>query len=233
MTDLNQTLIDVPDKEDKQMITPEKKENADDDTTFPCDRCDRTFPKKFGRALHLSKIHNIKTINYTPGIVRQNSKKYMEIRLSLKCTLCSFISKSKPNLIKHIDIQHKDMRDANLPEAKKRQHKSYNCPECNLTLDNKSKMDKHLKDHSDGKTLSPERKVAKMNHNKVKEDDNNEVEEKKKELENLQDLLLQTGKEKEEINMRLSKSNEKSLYLEKTNEALTKEINYLKVEGQK
>ena len=83
------------------------------------------------------------------------------------------------------------------------------------------------------KTLSPEQKVAKMNHNKAKEDDNNEVEEKKKELENLQDLLLQTGKEKEEINMRLSKSNEKSLYLEKTNEALTKEINYLKVEGQK
>ena len=162
MADLNQTLIDVPDMEDKKIITPEKKENTDDDTTFPCDRCDRTFLKKFGRALHLSKMHNIKTINYTPGIVRQNSKKHMEIRLSLKCTLCSFISKSKPNLKKHIDIHHKDkMAAADLPEAKKRQHKSYNCPECNLTFDNKSKMDKHLKDHSDGKTLSPEQKSCK------------------------------------------------------------------------
>ena len=171
-------------------------------TSFPCDKCERIFPKKQARALHLSRAHNIKKINYTPGIVRQNSKKHMEIRLSLKCTLCNFISKSKPTLKKHIDIHHKDMMTVDLPESKKRQHKSYNCPECNLTFDNEYKMNNHLKEHVSGKTLSQERKVAKMNHNKVKEEDPKEVEEKKKELENLQDLLLQTGKEKEEVNKR-------------------------------
>ena len=75
MTDLNQTLIDVSLNEDKQINTPNKKENKDNDTSFPCDRCERIFKKKQARALHLSKSHNIKTINYTPGIVRQNSKK--------------------------------------------------------------------------------------------------------------------------------------------------------------
>ena len=119
------------------------------------------------------------------------------------------------------------------PEAKKRQHNSFNCPECNLTFDTKYKMNKHLREHNDGKTLSPERKIAKMNHHKGNEEDPKEVEEKKKELENLQDLLLQTGKEKEEFNIRLSKSNENVLCLEKANEALTKEINYMKVESQK
>ena len=238
MANLNQTLIDVSEKEEKQINTPDKNENKDD-TSFPCDMCDRIFPKKFARALHLSKTHNIKTINYTPGIVRQNSKKHMEIRQSLKCTLCSFISKSKPTLKRHIEIHHKDKTAVFLSEPKKRQHKTYNCPQCNLTFDSKYKMDKHMKEHSDGKTLSPERKIPKMNHNKVKEEDPKEVEriqlnaeEKKKELENLQDLLLQTGKEKDELNVRLSKSNEKGLLLEKANEELTKETNYLKAENQ-
>ena len=35
MTDLNQTLIDVSLNEDKQINTPNKKENKDDDTSFP------------------------------------------------------------------------------------------------------------------------------------------------------------------------------------------------------
>ena len=121
----------------------------------------------------------------------------------------------------------------------KRQHTSYNGPQCNLTFDSKYKMNKHIKEHNDGKTLSPERKIAKMNHHKAKEEDPKEVEmeqinaeEKKKELINLKDLLVQTGKDKDELNGRLSKSNEKVLSLEKANEALIKKTNYLKAENQ-
>ena len=175
MENLNQTMICESEKEDKQINTPDKFENKDE-TGFPCDMCDRIFPKKQARALHLSKTHNIKTINYTPGIVRQNSKKQMEIRLSLKCTKCSFISKTKPNLKKHMDNHHKDKMAVNRLEAKKRQHTSYNCPQCNITLDSRYKMDKHIKEHNDGKTMSPERKIAKMNHYKAKEEDPTEEE---------------------------------------------------------
>ena len=230
MADLNQTLIEDSQKEEKQIKAPDIKENNDD--CFPCEKCDRVFPKKQARALHLNKAHNIKTINYTPGIVRQNSKKHMEIRLSLRCTLCSFISKTKLSLKKHIEAHHKNKTDLEIPEIKKRQHNSYNCPECNSTFHTKYNLGKHLKDQHQGKTLSPERKFAKMNHDKVKSEDNKEVE-KKKELENLQDLLVQTGKEKAEFSIRLSDCNLKVLNLEKTNEALTQENNYLKVENEK
>ena len=230
MADLNQTLVEDTQNEDKPIGTPDTKVSKDEDTSFPCEKCERIFPKKQARALHLSRAHNIKTINYTPGIVRQNSKKHMEIRLSLKCSLCSFISKTKPNLKKHIDVHHKNKIAVEVPDVKKRQHNSYNCPECNSTFDSKRKMDNHLKDQHQGKTLSPERKVAKMNHEKVKAGDE-EKEEKKKELENLQDLLVQTGKEKEEITTRLSNSNLTVLNLERANEALTQETTYLKAEN--
>ena len=156
----------------------------------------------------------------------------MEIRLSLKCSLCSFIYKTKPNLKKHIDVHHKNKIAVEVPDVKKRQHNSYNCPECNSTFDSKRKMDNHLKDQHQGKTLSPERKVAKMNHEKVKAGDE-EKDEKKKELENLQDLLVQIGKEKEEITTRLSNSNLTVLNLERANEALTQETTYLKAENEK
>ena len=70
----------------------------DDATSFPYDMCERIFPKKYGRALHQSKTHNIKTINHTPGIVRQNSKKHMEIRLSLKCTCAALYQRASQPL---------------------------------------------------------------------------------------------------------------------------------------
>ena len=47
-----------------------------------------------------------------------------------------------------------------LPEAKKRQHKSYNCPECNLTFDSKYKMNKHQKEHYDGKNIISRKKTS-------------------------------------------------------------------------
>ena len=115
-----------------------------------------------------------------------------------------------------MDNHHKDKMAVNQLEAKKRQHTSYNCPQCNLTFNSRYMMDKHIMEHHDGKTMSPKRKIAKMNHHKAKEEDPKEeereqinAEEKKKELINLQDLLLQTGKDKDELYGRLSKSNEK------------------------
>ena len=134
----------------------------------------------------------------------------------------------------------KNKKSVELIEVKKRQHTSYNCPECNSTFDSKDKMGKHLKEQHQGKILSPERKIAKMNHEKIENKDSEigevdsiNMEEKKKELENLQDLLLQTGKEKEELNIRLSNCNIKCLSLEKENATIAQERNYLKVENEK
>ena len=72
MADLNKTLIEDPPREDRNIKTPDIKQNIDDNSNFPCDKCDKVFPKKQARALHLSSTHKIKTIIYTPGIIRQN-----------------------------------------------------------------------------------------------------------------------------------------------------------------
>ena len=58
-----------------------------------------------------------------------------------------------------MDIHHKDKLTVDLSQAKKIHHKTYHCPECNLTFDNEFKIEKHLKEHVNGKTLSPERKL--------------------------------------------------------------------------
>ena len=97
---LSQPPIDESPKEDTTIAKPNIKEDIVDISGFPCEKCEKVFPKKLARALHLSKFHNIKTIDYTPGIVRQNSRKQMETRQSFKCTMCSFISKTKPNMKK-------------------------------------------------------------------------------------------------------------------------------------
>ena len=68
MANLNQTMIVESEKENKLINTPDKFENKDE-TSFPCDMC----PKIQARALHLSKTHNIKTINYTPGTNRNTT----------------------------------------------------------------------------------------------------------------------------------------------------------------
>ena len=57
--------------------------------------------------------------------------------------------------------------------------------------------------------------------------------EKNNELENLQDLLVQTGKEKDELDIKLSACNLKVHNMVTANETLTQENNYLKVENQK
>ena len=75
-----------------------------------------------------------------------------------------------------MDSHHKYKISVEQPEKKKRQHNSFNCPECNSTFDSKYKMNNHLKEQHHGKTMSPERKVAKMNHDKVKEKDPKEIE---------------------------------------------------------
>ena len=131
-----------------------------------------------------------------------------------------------------MEVHHKNKAAVEIPEIKKRQYKNYTCPECNSTFDSKYKLGTHIKNQHQGKTLSPERKNAKMNHDKVNVKDYKETE-KRKELENLQDLLVQTGKEKKYLDIRLSACNLQVYNMVKANETLTQENNYLKVENEK
>ena len=70
---------------------------------FPCDRCDKSFPNnKLAKDLHMQRIHNIKTLQSTPGPIRT--------RPSTKCNWCSYMCKTRPSMSKHIELFHKDKK---------------------------------------------------------------------------------------------------------------------------
>ena len=83
MTDLNQTLTDDSRNDDSSIDTGDLEEETNRSPSFTCEKCERIFSKKRARDLHL-RSHNIKAINYTPGIVKQKSRKQVETRLSIK-----------------------------------------------------------------------------------------------------------------------------------------------------
>ena len=181
--------------------------NNSEGNGFPCDMCDKSVPNnKSARALHMQRMHNIKTLQSTPGPVRT--------RPSTKCNWCSYICKTKPSMSKHIDLFHKDKKELFDKDKKettkqaplKRQLTSFTCSKCNSTFDNIHRMKTHFKAQHEGKhALSPERKVAKQFQEEKdnKKGDNLKQEEiiriDRNEYENLQDLLLQSGQENEKL----------------------------------
>ena len=177
---------------------------------FLCDRCDKSFPNnKSAKDLHMQRIHNIQTLQSTPGPVRT--------RPSTKCNWCSYICKTKPSMNKHIELFHKDKREHFVKDKKvtpkqaplKRQLTYFTCSKCNSTFDNNHRMKNHMKAQHEGKhTLSPERKVVKQLHEEdaTKKDNNkgynckheDTIQIDRNKYENLQDLLLQSGQENEQ-----------------------------------
>ena len=125
---------------------------------FPCDKCDRSFPnEKKAKDLHMQKVHNIKTLQSTPGPVNRNTRivdKDNRTRPTTKCTWCSYICKSKPSMNKHIELFHKYKKGRKVTPKQpsmKRQMTSFTCSTCNSTFDNKYRMKNHIKAEHEGK----------------------------------------------------------------------------------
>ena len=86
-------------------------------------------------------------------------------------------------------------------EEEKRQMKTFTRPEFNSTFVSNYRMTNHIKEHHKGRNLlSPERKSASIDIAPCKEKEKTVERETltihRGEIENLQDMLLQTGKEK-------------------------------------
>ena len=138
---------------------------------------------------------------------------------------------------RHTEMFHNNDTVGNLPKEKKRQRSSYTCLSCNSTFTSNYMRNKHVKEQHEGKNiLSPERKIAR------KDVDNEQTTEQikedivtipLKELEDLQDLLVQTGKEKEALNEKIEAINIRMYDIEKENCNLKQETKYLKSENEK
>ena len=216
MTDLNQTLVEPP--EENIQIKEATTEN-EEEVGYPCEQCDKTFPNmKAGKDLHMQRVHNIKSLQSTPGPPRrsQNENSQIITRPPIKCTLCDYVCKSKPTMKKHIEFIHKSKTAVEKQEPKKRPRASFICPACDSTFDSRYHMKNHVKkQHEDKDILSPQRKAAKtqlegdksatniINEEEVtlgrNKEQNDMVTIEKEEFENLHDLLLQTGKDKETL----------------------------------
>ena len=105
---------------------------------------------------------------------------------------------------KHVETHHKKNMTKEKPEEKKRLMKTFTCPGCNSTFVSKYRMRNHIKEQHEGRNiLSPERKSARIDINQCKEEaktvEGVTITIHREEIENLQDVLLQTGKDKEDL----------------------------------
>ena len=179
-----------------------------------------------------------KNITYTPGPVTRKLKEETKTRVSIKCDLCTFISKINPSIKKPLEIHYKTNTTKEQEEVKKTQMKSFTCPSCNSTFVSNYRMKNHIKEQHEGKNiLSPERKIARTDNNQCKEEDKN-LEEgtiliHRGKMENLQDMLLQTGKDNEDLAIKVAEGNRRMENLEKENSKLEQENRYFKAENEK
>ena len=214
MADLNATILDTNEEDEKKHEPQEVKMESEDivnNEVSPCDICKKTFEKKGQKSLHMKKMHNLKTMQYTP-IPRKVGRPASRFI----CKICKEKKKTDSELRNHMEVNHKNNSSAELQIPKKRQLHSFTCTKCNSTFDSRYKMNKHIKEQHEGKNiLSPERKVAKIDQIKdgeaevekgMKEENNNKktVTILKKEYENLHDLLVKTGREKEKLDVRVT-----------------------------
>ena len=107
MADLNVTLVEetkhqkeVPDntievKKEPELIVENEK--------FPCDKCDRIFAKLQARNLHMDKIHNIKTIKYTPFPAK---RKVGRPPTRFICDVCNVKLTTETEFKSHMMIKH-------------------------------------------------------------------------------------------------------------------------------
>ena len=95
--------------------------------------------------------------------------------------------------------------------------KTFTCPDCNSTFVSNYRMRNHIKEQHEGRNiLSPERKSARIDNEQCKEEEKSvegvTVTILREEMENLQYMLLQTGKDKEDLITKVTEGHRTLLY---------------------
>jgi hypothetical protein len=103
MVDLNVTILEghdtavEPSNENKLEVEPEKVE------TYPCEKCEKVFPKLGRKSLHMRKAHNINTLQYTPA---PGNRKVGRPPYRFTCDLCKEKKKTEKELTSHMTLKH-------------------------------------------------------------------------------------------------------------------------------
>ena len=124
MTDLNVTLVEEIQKEAESNNTPEVKQepqnssennDSEEEEKFPCGKCERIFSKLQSRNLHMSKMHNKKSVKYTPIPVK---RKVGRPQTRFICSLCNVKLMTENELRSHISLIHNSQLKRDRSEKK-------------------------------------------------------------------------------------------------------------------
>ena len=111
MADLNETIVDVPkedvDDSEEQEIKMDS-ENAKTRELLQCDKCDKIFQKKGQKDLHMKKIYNLKTMQYTPSPAFRRVGRPAHRFI---CETCKEKKKTESELKNHINMMHMNPRN--------------------------------------------------------------------------------------------------------------------------
>ena len=214
MTDLNSTKLDIledegAESEDIKVGKEEKNNN------FPSGECSNISRTKLAMELHMKRKHNDKTIQYTPSPLNK------KVSLTwFSCKSCKVKKRTENELQLHNKTVHMSVKKTLQKVSIKRPIQSFNCTVCNSTFDSRYKLNRHTREQHEGKIVkSPERKSARTESKREKQADNPNIEGEEKdhietdieemrgetitiesgELENLQEILTQTGQENEQL----------------------------------
>ena len=106
MAELNETIIEVNndnvDQLEEQDVKMESEDIADHKVP-PCDICGKGFEKKGQKSLHMKKLHNIKTMQYTPMPI---SRKVGRPASRFICEICKEKKKTESELRNHMTMVH-------------------------------------------------------------------------------------------------------------------------------
>ena len=108
MADLNATLVEESTQLDEKVKEgPEdvvENQAPDKNERFPCDKCGRIYVKVLARNLHMDKVHNIKTIKYTPLPAKRKVGR-PQTRFHI-CDVCNVKMITESELNSHMKTKH-------------------------------------------------------------------------------------------------------------------------------
>ena len=120
-------------KQDTEYIYRVHEEEADKDSIFKCDLCDREFNSKMGLGVHKSTVHTIKTHHMN----NKKRKSQCNDLVLNKYNKCGLDASSKDDLTTHMEVLH-PIRSP--PNKKERNEVSTTCNEEENTALNKTRL---------------------------------------------------------------------------------------------
>ena len=88
-------------EQSEQQEVKTEAEDVEMNEILKCDQCEKIFAKKGQKSLHMRKVHNMKTMQYTPAPRKVGRPAYR-----FMCELCNEKKKAESELKSHMTIRH-------------------------------------------------------------------------------------------------------------------------------